>query len=151
MFTAWIAQVILSEVIGIPTVIETGKWTTGDFYDPSNPFVYASSGYNLPSMNLDRIDATGKCKSCTTAQLQADGSCACANAHTEVWEGQLAGLATGQASGDLTYGGSLGELVSVYRKGREGKGICDDSRTVSIFCPTLYASSPLLILFLLSH
>ena len=121
MFTAWIAQVILSEVIGVPTVIETGKWTTSDFHDPSNSFTYASAGYNLPSMNLDRIDATGKCKPCTTQQLQADGSCACANAHTEVWEGQLPALATGQASGDLTYGGSLGELVSVYGKDWQGK------------------------------
>ena len=112
MFTAWIAQVILSEVIGIPAVIETGKWKTTEFYDPGNQFNYATAGYNLAGMYPKRIDKMGKCK-CETADLAADGYCPCANAHTEVWDGQLPALATGQAENALTYGGSLGELVSL--------------------------------------
>ena len=111
MFTAWLAQIILSEVIGIPTVIETGKRQTCEFYDPQNKFSYATAGYNLPAMYTSRIDKMGKC-TCKADQLDASGYCPCANAHTEVWEGQLSNLADGQASNDLTYGGSLGELVS---------------------------------------
>ena len=58
MFTTWVAQIYLSEVLRVPVTIETGsKDVNMDFYHPENTFGYPSTGYNWKALKFaDTID-----------------------------------------------------------------------------------------------
>jgi len=57
MFSSWIMQIVLSELLDVPTTIETGKPDTEaslNFYDPALRFSYSESSY-VSVFNSSRI------------------------------------------------------------------------------------------------
>jgi len=46
MLTAWIMQIVLSEVLGVPTTLETSMADSSmNFYDPQMRFAYSNDTY----------------------------------------------------------------------------------------------------------
>jgi hypothetical protein len=84
MFTAWVAQIYLSEILRVPVTIETASPDTNtDFYHPSNTFAYPSSGYSWESLKNAAAASNGVCpqsKASSTKNYKP-----CAHAMLEVW------------------------------------------------------------------
>jgi len=81
-FESWILQVILSELLHVPTTIETGVYNARlNLYDPDSPFEYG---------NTDDIEALTVAKNvggdCRKASRNEDTYQGCAHFAPEVWD-----------------------------------------------------------------
>ena len=104
MFTTWVAQIYLSEVLRVPVTIETGSSEINmDFYHPDNTFGYPASGYAWKALQEASQLDTDECSQsmftptgtaagadpAATAATAATGTeasyKACAHAQLEVW------------------------------------------------------------------
>ena len=113
MFEAWLLQIILSELLDIPTTVETGRPDSHkNFYHPtsaldgstSNDLLSLSGGYEHGDCRLLREHN----------QKDADAYISCAHIVTEVWD---TGLATTQ---DYVHGGILEPPQALGVLGQEG-------------------------------
>ena len=77
---AWVYQILLSEVFGVPVTIEMGDGTSrqdGSFYDSESRFVYPDHVYPVEDLiEADRFDGD-----CTLTDKP------CAHILPEVWDG----------------------------------------------------------------
>lgn len=76
MFYSWIQQIILSEVLDVPTSIETGQGGgLLNFYDPNNGFAYPKSAVEMDA--LYKANEVGDCRETKDP---------CAHLLPEVWQ-----------------------------------------------------------------
>jgi hypothetical protein len=119
MFTSWLAQIYLSEVLRVPVTIETGsKDKHFDFYDPNNAFDYPSSSYHWEALKTANSVEGGVCpQSAASKQVKTTSRRTetdsvykpCAHGMLEVWpSGNQAHLNTmiKEDSGEIA--GSIG-------------------------------------------
>lgn len=81
MFLAWIFQILLSELLGVPATIETSSEDNGSFYDLQNRFTYATRTYNWDGLKIPLATPNGDCR-------QADPEEYCTHVVPEVWPSQ---------------------------------------------------------------
>mmetsp|Transcript_28694 Transcript_28694/g.57251 ORF Transcript_28694/g.57251 Transcript_28694/m.57251 type:complete len:909 (-) Transcript_28694:96-2822(-) len=80
MFSAWIMQIVLSELAGVPSTIESGSSTRNfNFYDPENSFSYGTMTYDY-----DALRTASTYPDCR----DAPSGVSCAHVLPEVWNGQ---------------------------------------------------------------
>jgi ABC-type proline/glycine betaine transport system substrate-binding protein len=102
MFMTWIAQIILSEAMMLPAVIETGSSSAKmNFYDPEMPFGYGEAYGTNTALKAGFEDP--KCKN--SYETNEKG---CAHAQLETWSGNKPAFHKGESEGYVTYGGSNG-------------------------------------------
>ena len=79
----WLAQIVLSEVLGVPTSIETNAWQSSrDFYDPQATLDYQTSMSAAPLVTANAL-ADGDCLS--IHNTNAEDYQACAHFMPEFW------------------------------------------------------------------
>ena len=81
---AWVLQVFLSEIVGIPLSIETSSPDRNfNFYDKNNAFDYPAMGYDYEAVrNGNKV---GDCRVYTNGESYTP----CANVLLEAWNGQF--------------------------------------------------------------
>jgi hypothetical protein len=80
-FEAWILQVILSEMLDVPSTIETGSYEARlNLYHPDNPFGYG------PSNNFEVLQNGNMLGDCRKARKGAEDYQPCAHFIPEVWD-----------------------------------------------------------------
>ena len=91
IFTTWIAQIYLSEILRVPVTIETGSPDIHtDFYHAENPFGYSPVAYNWNSLKYATSMVDGVCPPSTVGALDYRP---CAHAMLEVWpSGQISNI-----------------------------------------------------------
>lgn len=108
IFYAWILQIILSEVLGVPVTIGlTADSSAASFYNVDNTFDYSPSAY--PWEALDEANRVGDC-------LESD--LPCAHVFPEVWNGQSAAWTQSHSKGKITApegNGMVGKIISSVR------------------------------------
>ena len=106
-FEAWILQVVLSEMLDVPSTVETGSYDAKlNFYHPDSPFDYG------PGNNFEALKNGNELGDCRLARKGPDDYEPCANFVPEVWdissftytEDQIQGIAE-----PLQYTGILGQ------------------------------------------
>jgi len=92
MFSSWIMQIILSELLGVSTTIESGRPNTEasmDFYDAGLRFDYASQIYDWDA--LYTASEHPDCESFQVGRKQSGEEYrTCAHVMPEAWDGQKA-------------------------------------------------------------
>ena len=92
IFYAWILQIILSEVLGVPATIGlTADSSAASFYNVNNTFDYSPAAY--PWEALDEANRVGDC-------LESDELCA--HVFPEVWNGQSAAWTESHSQGKIS-------------------------------------------------
>jgi len=108
MFSAWILQIVLSELLDVPATIETGAVDLNcNFYDPSNAFDYGATAYDYDALR------TAQQQSDCTMKQNADEYQSCAHVIPEVWNGQVENYRKLEREGVIeppTGGGAVGRL-----------------------------------------
>lgn len=86
MFSTWIIQVLLSEVLDVPTTIETGDSKSQlNFYHPNSPWDYPSLASFMDALeNTAAVD--GDCSK--AGENHPDGYLSCGHFVAEVWGGR---------------------------------------------------------------
>lgn len=109
MFTASITQILLSELLEVPSTIEiSGPDGSCNFYDKSLPFSYAKISYDFDAM----ITAFEN-PNCTTVERTKESYTSCAHVMTEVWNGQFEKVTKYEEEGILapsTGSGAMGKI-----------------------------------------
>ena len=105
MFTAWILQIVLSELFQVPATIESsGPGRMLNFYDPEMSFSYGAMGYDWDAMKRANVAPVrgGTCpKSWRTEPTTTNDDAnvteweytSCAHVIPEVWSGQTSTVA----------------------------------------------------------
>jgi len=84
MFYAWIIQIILSEVLDVPSTIDTGPGGGAlSFYDPSNSFAFPKKANHFEA--LYKANEVGDCRNRNVGEGEGES---CAHFITEVWQGK---------------------------------------------------------------
>jgi len=84
MFSAWIHQIVLSEILGVPTTIETsGPDLHFNFYDPNLAFSYGAVLYDW-----DALRTASNNVDCQEFQARQTNYTSCAHVMPEAWAGQ---------------------------------------------------------------
>jgi len=114
LFSAWIMQILLSELLGVPATIETGKPDESvNFYDPKLGFSYGKQSYDYDALRA-ALDNDGDCEKFQTERKnQNQPYKACAHVMPEVWNGQKKEMAMYEEGGliEPTIGtGGVGKL-----------------------------------------
>jgi len=90
MITAWIMQIILSEVLGVPTTLETSmpdSEASMNFYDGDMRFSYSNDTYDYDSIRTAKEH--GGCHAFTKDRQEKEGWYrSCADIMPEAWNGQ---------------------------------------------------------------
>ena len=82
VFETWILQIILSELLEVPTTTETADYDAKiNFYDHDARFEFGGA------TELDAIRNSSKLRDCKYASRTADNYVPCAHVITEMWEG----------------------------------------------------------------
>lgn len=103
IFETWILQIILSELLDVPTTTETGVYGSKiDFYNPHNAFDFGNSNYT------DSMANSALLKDCRKAMRSASNYEPCAHVITEIW--QADGLSALRQSGIAEPAQPLGVL-----------------------------------------
>jgi hypothetical protein len=85
-FEAWILQILLSEILNVPTSIETGvAGKSVNLYDPATRMDYGSSDVWVA---LEKAKEVGDCRN--QSRTEDDPYLPCAHVITEVWSGSEA-------------------------------------------------------------
>ena len=78
MFSAWLLQILLSELLDVPTSVDTGPGGGAlNFYDETNGFAYPTTANNFAA--LYKANEVGDCR---------DTAASCAHLITEMWQGK---------------------------------------------------------------
>ena len=93
--TSWIYQIILSELLDVPTTIEFGDGTTdeeGSFYDRQHRFIIGSISYPFELLKeADRLETAGQvCDSLSEPP--------CVHMMAEIWEGAYSEMKEAQGT-----------------------------------------------------
>ena len=116
MFSAWILQIVLSELLDVPATIETGAADLNcNFYDPNNAFDYGATAYDYDALRTahQQSDCTSTTTTTTTMNQNADEYQSCAHVIPEVWNGQVENYRKLEREGVIeppTGGGAVGRL-----------------------------------------
>lgn len=87
IFQAYITQIVLSEILGVPSTLESGsRDVLLSFYDETNSFPYPSRAYGYDDLRIANKAPGGDC----TYILKQDAEATCAHVLPEVWAGQKA-------------------------------------------------------------
>jgi hypothetical protein len=90
LFEAWILQILLSEMLNVPTTIETGLAdATVNLYDPATRMEY---GLNEVFGSLERAHEVGDCRIVSKTTKDDGQYQACAHLVPEVWHGDEVAL-----------------------------------------------------------
>jgi len=97
-FYAWVAQILLSELLDVPVSLEIGHGIdsskpTLNFYDEENSFPYATTAYDYASLREGN-----RLSDCLSTN---DTSVPCSHAIMEVWNGQTSLLASENTAGHI--------------------------------------------------
>jgi hypothetical protein len=83
-FEAWILQIILSELLDVPTTIEAGSYEGSlNFYHPDAPMEYGTPGSN------DALQLAYEIGDCRNAEKDIDNYQPCTHIDPERWTGTL--------------------------------------------------------------
>jgi hypothetical protein len=89
VFVTWIMQIVLTEVLGVPTSVDTNDSVKViDFYDKHDRFDFGD-GYDWDAMR--RASEYMDCRKIEQPENKSDYS-SCAHVSMEVWEGQFGNL-----------------------------------------------------------
>jgi len=96
IFQAYITQIVLSEILGVPSTLESGsRDVLLSFYDETNSFPYPNRAYGYDDLRIANKAPGGDC----TYVLNQDAEATCAHVLPEVWAGQKAAWAEAQKEG----------------------------------------------------
>ena len=87
IFQAYITQIVLSEILGVPSTLESGsRDVLLSFYDDDSAFPYPNRAYGYEDLRVANAAPGGDC----TYVLSHDAGATCAHVLPEVWAGQRA-------------------------------------------------------------
>jgi len=87
IFQSFVSQIVLSEILGVPSTLETGsRDVLLSFYDERGAFPYPTRAYGWDDLRTANEAPNGDC----TYVLRQDAEATCANVLPEVWAGQKA-------------------------------------------------------------
>ena len=87
IFQAYITQIVLSEILGVPSTLESGsRDVLLSFYDETNSFPYPNRAYGYDDLKIANEAPGGDC----AYVLKQDAEATCAHVLPEVWAGQEA-------------------------------------------------------------
>mmetsp|Transcript_17527 Transcript_17527/g.31830 ORF Transcript_17527/g.31830 Transcript_17527/m.31830 type:complete len:437 (-) Transcript_17527:1877-3187(-) len=114
MFSAWVMQIVLSEVLGVPATIETGfADKSSNFYDPKLGFSYGEMSYDYEALRA-ALNHDGDCQQFQTERKKNNETYkSCAHVMPESWNGQRKEVATHEEDGLIeptTGTGGVGKL-----------------------------------------
>ncbi len=100
---AWVYQIILSEILDVPTTIETGyeNSTVGNFYDFQNRFLLGRESYPFEYLKESmRLAEEGQ--TCDSSSNKH-----CAHLLTEIWDGHLNEARKGEGQLQLCHANNI--------------------------------------------
>ena len=96
IFQAYIMQIVLSEILGVPSTLESGsRDVLLSFYDETKSFPYPNRAYGYDDLRIANAAPGGDC----THVLNQDAEATCAHVLPEVWAGQKAAWTEAQKEG----------------------------------------------------
>ena len=101
MLSSWIMQIVLSELLGVPTTMETSMpddEASFNFYDPSMRFSYSKGSYDYDALRASLEH--GDCVSFQANNAKSGGEYkSCAHVMPEAWNGQKENMASAEEEG----------------------------------------------------
>ena len=125
-FSAWIMQILLSEILQVPSTIESGSLELSqrnNFYDPE-----ARLGYGVQN-DFVAFQESSKAKGSNCVKVQADAAAngekykACAHAVLEYWQGSILTYQNQLAAGFVE---PMQPLGAIGLQGIFGRSTCDE-------------------------
>ena len=119
MFQVWILQIVLSEILGVPTSVETGRSdAVADFYDATARVDYTGVAYDWPGL-VTAKEVHGNCQAVASnkddddVDDDEDPYQSCSHVIPEVWHGHHDRIRQGILADEV-------EMVSGGVLGRDG-------------------------------